>query len=141
MYGTRIIYRTYLWIIWSIGWTQSFLKSIYRQYTSWWGIESNLRNTFWEKAQTCFIVGEMRTCTTLGEPNVCKGSWVCHDNIFIALFFGSELVAPLWKAVLSVSGKCVDRVGFSWCGSPGAGCLFTFFPYRKVREKVRPHII
>lgn len=66
----------------------------------------------------------------------------CAMITFLLFYFlDQNMLPPLGKAVLSVSGKCVDRVGFSWCGSPGAGCLFTLFPYRKVREKVRPHII
>ena len=72
-----------------------------------------------KKAQTCFMVGEMRTCTTLGKHNVSKTSQVCHDKIFAILFFESEYVLPLG-----------ERTDLSFGEVCGQGGIFMVWEYR-----------
>lgn len=46
----------------------------------------------------------------------------CAMITFLLFYFLDQNVfSPMGKAVLSVLGKRVDRVGFLWCGSPGVG--------------------
>lgn len=48
-------------------------------------------------------------------------------KLLLFYFLDRSVFSPVGKGVLSVLWKRADRVGFLWCGSPGAGALFILF--------------
>lgn len=63
----------------------------------------------------------------------------CATIIFLLFYFlDQNIFSPLGEGVLSGLGKHVDRVGFLWCGSPGAGSVFTLFHYENVNKSLTP---
>lgn len=82
----------------------------------------------------------MGTCTTLGEHNVCKGSWVCHDNIFIVLFFGSEHAAtPGESSAFSFREVCRQSGVFMVWESRGRLLVYPLPLQEGKREGKTPH--